>query len=96
MAVFRRFTYGGHLHLPDLDETVECKDNDVVLFDGQANLHGVTPITTSGDRLGWRFSVVFYQRKSMCNCLPYPEERARAARRRTEREVKIGDTVADR
>lgn len=85
MLIARRGTRGGHLHVPEYDLTVECRDGDVVWFPGWGLLHGVTPITrTKSD--GYRLSAVFYAVAKMRNCLPFEEEVARSRRRRSERE----------
>lgn len=87
MPVVRRGVRGGHLSLPELAVggqplVLPCGDGDVVYFNGQAWMHGVTPITRRDDD-GYRFSVVYYPVRKMANCLPPAEEVARANHRRT-------------
>lgn len=90
MPIVRRGTRGGYLHLPELTLAAEplvlpCGDGDVVYFNGQAWMHGVTPIVRAQDD-GYRFSVVYYPVRKMANCLPPKEEVERANKRRTEGE----------
>ena len=65
MVVFRQFTRGGHLHLPNLtlDDgrpvVLECADGDILFFNGQKEFHGVTPITFRRDG-GYLFTAVYY------------------------------------
>lgn len=82
MIVFRDGTAGGHLDIPQLGVTLACPDESVVLFDGQAFWHGVTPIQKVRSR-SYRISIVWYARQDMCNCLPWADEVAFAADRET-------------
>lgn len=81
MVVLRRGVRGGHLHVPEYGVTLECRDGDVVYFNGNDLLHGVTPLRKV-DRSGYRYSVVYYPVAKMAGCLPYAEEleRGRTAR----------------
>jgi hypothetical protein len=85
MPVFRRGMAGGHLHLPEYDITVECRDGWCVFFPGYEHLHGVTPMheTVKG---GYRYSVVYYALRGMKDCWSYAMELGEARRKRTERE----------
>lgn len=58
MVTFRYACRGGLTVFPDRRLAVEPQDGWVLLFDGAAEVHGVTPLLT-GDG-GWRASVVFY------------------------------------
>lgn len=86
MIAFKRNTAGGHLNLPEYDVQLDIGDRSVLLFDGQAELHGVTPITR--DSTGYRFTVVFYTLEQLWKCLPYSEEIRRAQINRTKTEMK--------
>lgn len=82
MVVLRRGVRGGHLHVPEYDLVVECRDGDVVYFAGTDLLHGVTPMTkTTPD--AYRLSAVYYPVASMATCLPFEEEVARGQRNRS-------------
>jgi hypothetical protein len=87
MPVFRRGMAGGHLHLPEYDITVECRDGWCVFFPGFEHLHGVTPMhpTVTGNK-GYRYSVVYYALKGMKDCFTYAMELGQARRARTVRE----------
>ena len=91
MVTARRNVAGGHLHIPELDLTLECRDGDVIYFPGWHFMHGVTPMhRTAPD--GYRFTAVFYAVAGMADCLPPAEETTRARRNRSLRE----DTLLDR
>lgn len=85
MPVIRRACDGGHLHLPEYDLTVACRDGWAVFFCGHALVHGVTPMRlTKPD--GYRFSVVYYALRGMKDCHTFAEETRLAQIRRTGRE----------
>lgn len=69
MIVARRGVRGGHLHVPEHDLVVECRDGDVVYFPGWHFVHGVTPMAFSRD--AYRMSAVFYAVRAMRDCLPW-------------------------
>ncbi len=86
MTVARRGVRGGHLHIPELGTVVDCRDGDVVFFQGSWWLHGVTPIRkTAAD--AYRFSAVNYTVKRMSTCLPPEDELAWGRADRTSREA---------
>lgn len=95
MPVLRRGMDGGHLHIPEYDATIACRDGWAVFFPGHDLVHGVTPMTPRV-RDGYRYSVVYYALKGMKDCHTAAAETAYARRRRTEREIamaaKIGTT----
>lgn len=96
MPVIRRHTRGGHLHFPELEiegqpAVAACGDGDVLLFNGQRWMHGVTPIErTQSD--GYRMSAVYYPVRKMKNCLEPQEELRQAQIARTHNE----DTLLER
>jgi hypothetical protein len=93
MPVIRRGVDGGHLHLPEYDLTVACRDGWAVFFCGQQLLHGVTPMRlTKPD--GYRFSVVYYALRGMKDCHTYAEETRAAQNRRAQRERGMADRGA--
>lgn len=85
MPVVRRHTRGGHLHIPRMDAVLKLNDGDVLFFNGQEWVHGVTPITLLRDD-AYRYSCVFYPVKKMKQCLPWEEELAHAKQWRTDNE----------
>lgn len=94
MPVVRRGVRGGHLHLPEYEMVVPCRDGYTVMFYGKRIVHGVTPMAkTTAD--GYRVSVVYYALRGLKDCHTYAEETAYAARRRTEREAELGRRAAD-
>lgn len=92
MPVVRRATRGGHLHFPELalpdgrPLVAECADGDVLFFNGQRFMHGVTPMHKVA-KDGYRFSCVYYPVKKMCSCLSPAEEFERGRARRTAAET---------
>lgn len=90
MVVVRRKLRGGHLHVPEYDLVVDCRDGDVVYFNGSDLIHGVTPMSRMASD-GYRFSAVYYPVAKMAKCLPPAEEMARG---RAARSAKEDDMVA--
>lgn len=85
MIVARRNVDGGHLHIPEYDLVVECRDGDIVWFPGWHYVHGVTPLRlTKPD--GYRYTAVYYTVRGMGDCLPAAEELRRARTGRSARE----------
>lgn len=82
MVCLRRGVRGGYLHLPEYDVTVECRDGDVVFFNGGDIIHGVTPMRKQQPD-GYRYTSVYYPVRKMGRCLPFAEEVARARRSRS-------------
>lgn len=87
MAVFKKGMAGGHLNLPDYGLKVACSDSSLFIFDGQSELHGVTPIIKTAED-AYRYSVVFYALERLCKCGSRPEELRRAQVKRTQTEMK--------
>lgn len=90
MPVIRRGVRGGHLHLPELmvdgePVVLPCRDGDVVFFNGQRYMHGVTPMKYAM-KDGYRYSAVYYPVAKMRSCLAAEVELARAQRERTASE----------
>ncbi len=75
----------GYLVIPELDVALEIANNSVTGFDGQIALHGVTPFRKLS-RSSYRYTIVYYAKAGMWQCLPPDEELARAQRSRTEKE----------
>lgn len=73
--------------MPEYGIGLEIGNRSVTLFDGQAVLHGVTPITKLRDD-ATRFTVVYYSLRQMWKCEPLGAELARIRRKKTERERK--------
>lgn len=87
MCVFKKKTDGGHLIIPDFDVKVELAHSSIFLFDGQQDLHGVTPIIKREED-SHRYSVVYYALSRMCKCKSPTEELKHAQKSRTETEMK--------
>lgn len=85
MFCFRDKTAGGRLALPEFGLKFNIANNSLLMFDGQKVLHGVTPIIGEG-KGAYRFTVVYYSRREMWNCLPLDDEVARIRSLRTTRE----------
>ncbi len=78
---------GGGLILPDLDAKIPFRSGAVLLFDGQSELHGVTPIQYLSPE-AYRYSIVYYSLRELKNCKSPEEERRMAQIRRTPTEMK--------
>lgn len=85
MPVLRRHARGGHLHIPRLNVVLKINDGDVLFFNGQAWVHGVTPITLLKED-AYRFSAVYYPIKKMEQCLSWEDEMEHARQWRTDNE----------
>jgi hypothetical protein len=86
MPVIRRGMRGGMLHMYGYDQTVECRDGSVTMFNGYRYVHGVTPMKPV-QKDAYRFSVVYYALRGMKDCHTTAlEERQYAQKKRTERE----------
>ena len=59
MAVLTNQSKGGSLVIPSLDLEIKLGDGTFLLFDGQAIMHGVTPIKLT-HTTSYRYSVVYY------------------------------------
>jgi len=81
--IYKRNVEGGNLHLPELGLVIGFDDGDLILFDNQKYLHGVTKIIPKS-KYYYRYSIVFYSLKGMLNCLPYKEEMERYNKRYSE------------
>lgn len=87
MAVFKKETAGGHLILPEYGLKLACQDSSLLIFDGQAELHGVSPIRKMTAE-AYRYSIVFYSLAQLCRCGTPKEEIRRAQKQRTNTEMK--------
>jgi hypothetical protein len=86
MIVLPNRAQGGELVMPELRLAFAFTKPSVLLFDGQAILHGVMPIQCP--RMGYRYSIVYYALQTMCKCLPFDQELARIRTVKSEREVR--------
>lgn len=96
MLVFRKWSTGGWLNIPELGGSWFLDDDTFFMFDGQRFLHGVTPISNQNQH-GYRCSVVYYAQKAMSKCGSLDEEiaRARKAKRLVEkRRVTSAETAS--
>lgn len=91
MPVVRRGMKGGHLSFPEYGITVNCRDGYALWFNGNRYVHGVTPMTPTAPD-GYRYSIVFYALRGMKDCHTYAVEVGESRKRRTERELKMGET----
>ncbi len=92
MAVFKKDIVGGHLILPEYGVKIACKDSSLLIFDGQSELHGVSPISKMSAQ-AYRYSVVFYSLEKMSQCGTPTEEIRRAQIQRTKTEMKRAGLV---
>lgn len=87
MFVLKRKMLGGYLVLPEFGVALRTGNRSITLFDGQAFIHGVTPLKPMGEDAE-RYSIVFYSLKGMSKCGTPDEEKERIRKVRTEREAK--------
>lgn len=85
MPVFKSGIRGGHLALPEYGIGIELKDRSIFMFDGQAIMHGVTPIKYNNPN-SYRYSIVYYSLKRIWACLEIDQELARIRNKKTKRE----------
>jgi hypothetical protein len=90
MPVVRRGMDGGHLHFPEYDITINCRDGWALWFNGYAYVHGVTPMKARA-KDGYRYSIVFYAKRGMKDCHTYAVEVGEARKRRQGREEGMTD-----
>lgn len=88
MPVVRSGVRGGHLHIPEYDLVVPCRDGIAVAFFGKRLVHGVTPMRKIRND-AYRISVVYYALRGLKDCHTFAEETAYAARKRADREDKM-------
>jgi hypothetical protein len=88
MPVLRRGMDGGHLHIPEYDATIACRDGHAVFFAGHDLVHGVTPMRPRVPD-AYRYSIVYYALRGMKDCHTAAAETAYARVRRTEREISM-------
>lgn len=97
MLVLRRHVEGGRLHVAEYGVDLSCEDGMLCIFDGQALLHGVTPLTIRpGHAAAHRFTTVFYAKAGMRTCAAPEEEPLRAQRARTLSEERQAEEVRGR
>jgi hypothetical protein len=86
MLGFKRNVEEGFLVVPEYDLALEVADNTLSGFDGQVALHGVSPFkikpgrppkTPYGD-WAYRFTIVYYAKVGMWQCLPEKDEARKA------------------
>jgi hypothetical protein len=94
MPVVRRGMEGGHLHMPEYDITINCRDGWALWFNGYAYVHGVTPMSPRA-KDGYRYSIVFYAKRGMKDCHTYAVEVGEARKRRQGREEGMTDTSVE-
>jgi hypothetical protein len=87
MATFKNKTGGGNLILPEYNLKLACQDSSLCIFDGQSELHGVSPIVRLAED-SYRYTCVFYSLESLCKCGTPKEELRRAQVSRTKTEMK--------
>ena len=73
VLIIKEGVIGGQLICPEYNIGFEQGDGALILFDGQAIIHGVTPIKLVNSE-GFRSSCVFYSLATMKNCYPYKQE----------------------
>ena len=82
MLGLKQYVKGGYLVIPAYDIALEISDGSLSFFDGQQQLHGVTPIKRI-NRKGERYTVVWYSLQKLWSCLTAKEELALVNQRAT-------------
>ena len=93
MYINKKNCIGGNLSCPEYDILLKLKDNQLLLFDGQSILHGVTGFKLFKD--GYRYTTVFYALQQIWSCEPITEELARIRQKRWEREQRRAESIQD-
>jgi hypothetical protein len=83
MLGIKRWIEGGYLVVPEYDVALEIADGSMTFFDGQARLHGVTPIKKLNED-GERYTIVWYSLEKMWMCLTAAEEVVEFNKRATQ------------
>jgi hypothetical protein len=78
MVALRKHMSGGQLHLPEYGVVLGVPDRSIIFFNGQAIWHGVTPMVAA-KKDAYRFTIVYYAKRKICDCLSISEEQHRAA-----------------
>lgn len=78
MVALRKHMAGGQLHLPEYDVVLGVPDRSIIFFNGQSTWHGVTPMVAA-KKDAYRFTIVYYAKRKICDCLSIAEEQHRAA-----------------
>jgi len=78
MVALRKHMSGGQLHLPEYGVVLGVPDRSIIFFNGQAIWHGVTPMVAA-KKDAYRFTIVYYAKRKICDCLSVSEEQHRAA-----------------
>lgn len=79
MIGMRRNMAGGYLHLPEYDVVLGVPDKSLMFFNGQATWHGVTPMVPK-KKDAYRFTIVYYAKRKVCDCVGVQDEHLRAAK----------------
>lgn len=77
MLTIRAGVDGGGLHIPHYDTTLATPDQSLSVFNGQGWWHGVTPLVFK-KKDAYRFTLVWYVKEQVRNCVSCLEEPARA------------------
>lgn len=88
MVVARRGMRGGHLHVPEYDVVLPCRDGDVLFFPGYDLLHAVTPMRKA-QRDAYRMTAVYYTVEKMRRCGAAVEQLSISQERRTRTETDL-------
>lgn len=78
MLTIRAGVDGGGLHIPHFDTTIATPDESLSIFNGQGWWHGVTPLVFK-KKDGYRFTLVWYVKEQIRQCVCKEQEPARAA-----------------
>lgn len=77
MLALRKGDSGGQLNIPEYGETLAIPDCSLTFFNGQKYWHGVTPVCLR-DKDAYRFTMVWYVKNRIKDCLSQKEELHRA------------------
>jgi hypothetical protein len=88
MPVMRRGVKGGHLHVPEYDLVVGCRDGDVCFFAGYDLMHATTPLRYT-TRDAYRISAVYYTVAGMAKCADPGDELAIGRARQSDAETNM-------
>ncbi len=87
MLTLKAETDGGNLAMPEYELGFNLANGSALMFDGQAILHGVTPIVKKSHD-AYRYTIVYYSLLQMWKCETLTEEIARIRKLKSQREAR--------
>lgn len=83
---------GGYLSMPEYGIALEVADGSISMFDGQEQIHGVTPIE-GRSKNSYRYTIVMYSLLQMWSCGTSEEEILLARKREEEKLARLLERI---